>query len=93
MGESGSEVSYFVPEPVNFVEVIRLSEDIGKPWIKETLKYIKSLINNHNFLVDDTEKGDPETPCMDVHKVTIKYDLILDKLKLIIVIRDDLQDK
>ena len=36
--ESGSEVSYFVPEPRNFAEVTRLSEDIKKPWIKATLK-------------------------------------------------------
>ena len=30
--ESGSEVSYFIPEPINFAEVTRLSEDIRKPW-------------------------------------------------------------
>ena len=28
LGESGSEVSYFSPEPRNFAEVTRLSEDI-----------------------------------------------------------------
>ena len=93
MGESGSEVSYFVPEPVNFVEVIRLSEDIGKPWIKATMKQIKSSINNNIFLVDDPQKGDAETPCIDVHKVTIQYDASLDKFKLIIVVREDLQNK
>ena len=38
LGESGSEVSYFIPEPRNFTEVNRLSEDINKPWIKSTLK-------------------------------------------------------
>ena len=30
MGESGSEVSYFVPEPRNFAEVTRLSGHIKK---------------------------------------------------------------
>ena len=32
--ESGSEVSYFIPEHRNSVEVIRISEDINKPWLK-----------------------------------------------------------
>ena len=47
LGEYGSEVSYFIPEPRKFLEVTRLSEDIKKPWIKVTLKEIKNLINNH----------------------------------------------
>ena len=46
LGESGSEVSYFIPEPINFVKVARLSEDISKPWLKANLEDIKNLINN-----------------------------------------------
>ena len=38
LGESGSEVSHFIPEPRNFAEVTKLSENIKKPWLKETLK-------------------------------------------------------
>ena len=30
-GESGSEVSYFIPEPRNFSEVTRFPNDIKKP--------------------------------------------------------------
>ena len=56
MGESGSEVSYFIPEPRNFAEVTKLLDDIKKPWLKATIKYIKNLINNHNFRVEDTSK-------------------------------------
>ena len=48
-GESGSEVSYFSPEPINFEEVTRLSEDIKKPWIKAALKDINNSINNQTF--------------------------------------------
>ena len=51
LGESGSEVSYLLPEPRNVAEVTRLSDDISKPRIKATLKEINNLINNHNFLV------------------------------------------
>ena len=53
LGESGSEVSHFVPEPRNFYEVTKLSDDINKPWLKATLREIKNPINNHNFLVED----------------------------------------
>ena len=50
-GESGSEFSYFIPEPRNFTKVTRLSEDIKKPRIKATMKNIKYLIKNQTFLV------------------------------------------
>ena len=38
LGESGSEVSYFIPEPRNFSEFTKLSDDINKPWLKEYQK-------------------------------------------------------
>ena len=66
LGESGSEVSYFIPDPRNFSEMARLSGDIKKPWLKATQKDIKNIINNHNFLVQETDKGESVTPCMDV---------------------------
>ena len=49
--ESSSEVLNFIPEPRNFSEVTKLSENIKKPWLKETLKYINNLINNQTFLI------------------------------------------
>ena len=45
-GETGPEVSHFIPEPRNFAEVTKLAENIRKPWLKATLKEIKNLINN-----------------------------------------------
>ena len=36
LGESGSEVSHFIPEPRNFAEVTKLSDEIKKHWLKET---------------------------------------------------------
>ena len=38
LGEFGSEVSHFIPEPRNLAEVTKLSENIKKPWLKATLK-------------------------------------------------------
>ena len=66
LGESGSEFSHFIPEPRDFAEVKKLLDDIKKPWIKATLKDIKNLINDENFLVEDPDKYEPVTPCMDV---------------------------
>ena len=59
--------------------------------MKATLKEIKNLINNQTFMIEDPKYGKPVTPCMDVYKATIQSDGSLDKLKLRIVVRGDLQ--
>ena len=93
LGESGSEVSHFILEPRNFAEVTKFSENIRKPLLKATLMEIKNLINNQTFLIEDQEEGGPVTPCMDVYKTKIQSYGSLEKLKLIIVVRGDLQNK
>ena len=93
LGESGSKIFHFIPEPRNFSEVTKLSENIRKPWLKATLKEIKNLTNNQTFLIEDQKEGEPVTPCMDVYKYKIQYDGSLYKLKLRIVVRGDLQNK
>ena len=45
LGESGSEVSHFIPEPRNFSEVKKLSDDINKHCLNATQKGIKNLKN------------------------------------------------
>ena len=57
LGESGSEVSHFIPEPINFAEVTKLSDNIKKPWLKADLKEIKNLINNQTFLIEYQNEG------------------------------------
>ena len=57
LGETGSEVSYFIPEARNVFEVTRLSDDINKPWLKATQKEIKNIIKNQTFLVQEPDKG------------------------------------
>ena len=49
LGESGSNISYFTPEPLKLEEIVILSEDISKPWLKATMKEIKKLIKNDYF--------------------------------------------
>ena len=82
LGESGSKVSHFIPEPRNFAEVTKLSENIRKPWLKTTLKDIKNIINNQTFLIEDKNEGEPVTPCMDVYKAKIQSDGSLDKFEV-----------
>ena len=93
LGESGSKVFYFIPDPRKFAEVTRLSEDIKKPWLKSALKQIKNLINDQDSIVQQPEKGEPVTPCMAVYKAKIHSDGRLDKPKFIVVVIGDLQNK
>ena len=71
----------------------KLSENIKKPWLKATLKEMNNLINNQTFPIEDQNEGEPVTPCMYVYKAKIQYDGSIDKLRLIIVVRGDLQNK
>ena len=92
-GETGSEVSHFIPKTRNFAGVTKLAENIRKHWLKATLKEIKNLINNQTFIIEDPKDGEPVTPCMDVYKEKIQSDGSLDKIKLRIVVRGDLKNK
>ena len=49
LGESGSEVFHFIPEPRNLAEVKQLSANIKKHRLKTNLKEIKNLMNNQKL--------------------------------------------
>ena len=85
--ESGSEVSHFISEPRNFSEVRRLPVNVKKYWLKATIKYNKNLISNQKLIMDEPEKGDTITSCMDVYKTNVQSDVSIDKLKFKIVAR------
>ena len=93
LGESGSESSYFIPEPRNFSEVTKLSYYIKKPCIKANQKWIKNIIDHQTFLVQEPEKDEPVKSCMNVLKTRIQSNGSLDKLKLSIMVRGDIQNK
>ena len=86
-------MSHLITEPRHFTEFTRLPADVKKSFLKATLKEIKKLINNQKFLMDKQEKVYPVTPCMDFYKSNIQSDVIIDKLKLRIVFKGDLQNK
>ena len=53
-------------------------DNIKKPWLKATLKEIKYLINNQNFLIEDQNEGKPVTTCTDIYKTRNQSDGSLD---------------
>ena len=57
------------------------------------MKEIKNLINNQTFIIDDPRNGYPVTPFVYVYKEKIQYDGSFDKLKLMILVGGDLQNK
>ena len=75
---------------MNFSEVSRLPADVKNAWLRATLKEIKNLINNQNFLMDDPCKGYLMPPCMDLYKEKLQSYGSLEKLNLGIVVRGDL---
>ena len=72
-------MSHFISEPRNFAEVTRLPADTKQAWLKETLKYIKYLINNQTLIMDDTDEEYTVKRFMYVYKANIQYDGSLDK--------------
>ena len=57
------------------------------------LLFIRFLINNKTFIIEDPNHDGPVTLCMDVYKAKIQSDGSLEKLNLRIVVRGDLQNK
>ena len=60
---------------------------------KYNSKVDQKLINNQTFLIEDTKKGEPVTQCIDTYKEKIQSDGSIDKLKLRMMVRGDLQNK
>ena len=48
----------------------------------------KNIINNHTSLVQELEKGEHITPCVDVNKAKIQSDGSIDKLNLRLWLED-----
>ena len=55
--ESVSEIFHFSPEPRNFSEITKNLDDIKRPWLEATKKYIKNLINKSYFSSSRSREG------------------------------------
>ena len=56
LGESSSEVSHFIPEPRNFAEVVKLSDDIKKILAKGKSTGVQKSNKQSDFIVEDPKK-------------------------------------
>ena len=70
-----------------------MSDNITKTWLKETIEEIKNIINNQTFPIEDQNEGEPVNTFMDVYKAKIQSDGSLERLRLRIVVRVELQNK
>jgi hypothetical protein len=68
-------------------------EVVRQEWLKAIKKEIKTLVDSGTFLANTLQPGEISTPVMETFKVKVKSDGSLDKLKMRLVVRGDLQDK
>jgi hypothetical protein len=66
---------------------------VRQEWLKALKKELKTLIDAGTFINDKLKEGEISTPVMKTFKVKVKSDGSLDKLKVRLVVRGDLQDK
>jgi hypothetical protein len=66
---------------------------IKQEWLKSVRKEIKTLVNSNTFQEDTLHPGESSMPVMEIFKVKVKSNGLLDKLKTRLVVRGDLQDK
>ena len=57
LGDSRSEVSYFIPEPRKFSEVTRFSDDINKPLAKSNSKGYQKYNQQSDFSSSISKEG------------------------------------
>ncbi|MGH7974584.1 MAG: hypothetical protein ACREBR_03580 [bacterium] len=89
----GSDPSPFSPPPSNMAAMLRLSDNATQQaWIKASRKELRNfLVDNGTFVLEDPKMDDKVTPCMDTYRAKLKSNGTLDKLKVRIVVRGDLQ--
>jgi hypothetical protein len=89
------DISKFFPPPSNLREIQRIKDPVlRKHWMKAHYKEVKVLIDSHTFILGDTPgPNEPVTPTMETNRVKLGSDGKLDKLKVRVVVRGDLQNK
>ena len=90
----GADPSIFMPPPQSLRGVLKITNHkVMKSWIRAGEKEIKNLIENDTFEHGTPPKGTKIIPVMEDLRVKILENGFLDKLKLRIVVRGDLQKK
>jgi len=82
------------PAPSSIRHIIKMPNGtIKQEWLKSVRKEIKTLVDSNTFQEDTLHPGEFSMPVMEIFKVKVKSEGLLDKLKTRLVVRGDLQDK
>jgi hypothetical protein len=91
---SGLDPSIFEPVPKNILEVLQIKDSkVRRAWLHAYRQELKVLIvTSNSFSIEDLSEGEKAIPVLETNKIKYKSDGSLDKLKVRIVVRGDLQD-
>ena len=88
----GCDPSPFIPPPPGIRNVTRMQDaKIKQAWLLAYKKEIKTLIDSGTFSIEPANEGDKIIPTMETNRVKIASDGTLEKLKVRVVVRGDLQ--
>ena len=91
---AGTEASRYYPPPSSIRQVLAMKdEELKQAWIKAYKKELKVLIDAGTFSIEKPLPEEAIVPTMETNKVKLRSDGSLDKLKVRIVVRGDLQAK
>jgi len=89
-----SDANSWEPAPKSIRDIFKMADGlVRQEWLKAMKKEIKTLVNSGTFAIDTLKAGEISTPVMETFKVKVRSDGSLDKLKMQLVVRGDLQDK
>jgi hypothetical protein len=89
-----SDANSWEPAPKSIRDIFKMADGlVRQEWLKAMKKEIKTLVNSGTFAIDTLKAGEISTPVMETFKVKVRSDGSLDKLKMQLVLRGDLQDK
>ncbi len=90
----GSDIHSWEPAPRTIRDILKMPEGpVKREWLKAVRKELKALVDSRTFINDTLNPGETSTPVMEIFKVKIQSDGTLDKLKMRMVVRGDLQAK
>jgi len=90
-GTKTQPVSLFLPEPQSFKAILSQPPELRDLWLASLRSEIMNLLNNDTFVIEKPRKGEQVVPTRPVPKAKSNSDGTLDKLKIRIVVRGDLQ--
>jgi hypothetical protein len=89
----GTDPSQYLPEPKSIKALNKLPPHIRKQWLKAFKKEIMNLLNMKAVSKPKHYKGEKCIPVTVIYKTKLKADGMIDKLKIRVAMRGDLDDE